>query len=340
MKRLQCTIKPLSGFHLQSGGAHHESSSAFISSDTLSAAITHWWIRQYGTDSFSAAAPPFQLSSTMPVLSLDQDQSLKLYPKPAHLWQMPSNLLAEHKRIKKVEWISPKVLKGIQSGQDLAHLFSDSNYVSAASGQVLLHASECEDNHLELLTGQPLYHTKSRPRVTLDRQSQAAVPFHFAGVYYPKHTKLWFMVEVDEGHYSKFKAILRLLGDEGIGGDRTVGYGQFLIEHIEESTLDNAKASNQWLNLGLYAPNETAINETKWDESYFNWASRGGWTLNGSLRRKRVRCLTEGASLHTATKPQGQVVEVLSLEDGNHIVENRIGHPVYRDLRGFFIPLN
>jgi len=336
-------LRPRSGFHLQNGGAHHESTDAFVRSDTLSAAITHLCFQQYPNSELNFEALPFKFSSLMPSIALPSGDNIPLYPRPADQWDVPKQFLSFHKDIKSIKWVSEKVINRLKEGHNFISLLLPKEQLKPVFGnQVYVTIEEYNANKgfFEDVFSQSLFSTTSRQRVTLDRENSASMPFTFSVAYFHRAVKLWCYLDVEKSFETKAKALLNLLSDEGLGGDRTVGLGQFSVETMEKQLVDTtAKAAKKWLNLGVFNPSEDSISTIDWEQAYFEWSTRRGWTLNGSLRRRESRALNEGAVFPSENHPKGNVVLALSLEDGNGLVKERIGHAVYRDLRGYFIPL-
>lgn len=91
---------------------------------------------------------------------------------------------------------------------------------------------------------------------------------------------------------NEFEASLRLLADEGLGGKRTYGYGQF-----EKINTDNFKQTNnfKWsenrINLSLTNP--VIFNNEQDEIIFYNSILRSGWLKQH--KKKSVRMITEGS---------------------------------------------
>lgn len=337
------SLKPRSGFHLQNGGAHHESTDAFVRSDTLSAAISYLCFQQYPNSELSFEALPFKFSSLMPAINLPNGNEINLYPRPANQWDVPKQFLAYHKDIKSIKWLSQAVINLLSAGKDLISLLAPVEQLKAVFGnQVYITKEEyvANESFFKLVSSHNLFTNETRQRVTLDRENSASMPYTFSVAYFHKAIQLWAYVDVEPKFENKLKALLHLLSDEGLGGDRTVGLGQFTFESMQKEPSLSEVSATKWMNLGVFSPTDDAISSIDWEEAFFEWTTRRGWTSNGSLRRRSSRALNEGAVFPSATIPNGNVIEALSIEDGMGLVAERLGHPVYRDLRGYFIPIH
>lgn len=343
MQQHRFLLQPLSGFHLQSGGAHHEHTRSFVRSDTLSSALIHLYYQQYGEQPLNFNALPFHCSSLMPALQPSEEEVIYLYPRPANEWDIPKQFLDLHKTLKAVKWLSEGVLRLISNGESLVSLLPKDRCERVCKDEVLITKEEAT-RYSEFFTqhkAKSMVMTHNHARVTLDRVSSSSMPYSFSVAYFQPFVKLWGFLDCEDSFFARFKALLRLLGEEGVGGDRTIGLGQFeLIKLQQVDTHKTQKTSStHWLNLAPFNPTAETVDRINWEASYFDWDSSRGWTLKGSLRRKSIRMLNEGSTFVGSNKPEGRVLEALGLEDGDGIVQERIGHPVYRDLRGYFIPL-
>jgi CRISPR-associated protein Csm4 len=146
--------------------------------------------------------------------------------------------------------------------------------------------------------------------------------------------------QVEEQWRDTFMGLLRLLGDEGLGADRTVGMGHFSVlpEVIEREYAVNSKA-DKWLNLGVFNPG-LKVAAIDWGASAYAILNRSGWVSGTSLRRSPVIAIAESALLVTGTgqAPQGAIPLVLDSTSDLIPEKDRIGYDIYRDCRGFFIP--
>lgn len=187
--------------------------------------------------------------------------------------------------------------------------------------------------------------TDLRPRVALDRTSQNSQIWFCGTVSFRKDAGLYGLVSIqDETWKSRLEAAFRLLGELGLGGERTYGMGQFEFqgfEHLgaEWESLFTTHA-NRYLLLSMYHPREEE-RSTLGDgwEAWDLFESRGYVTtgrLATTLKRKRLRFLTEGS---VATRPfRGTLADVTPSDMGR---PNGFGlpHPIYRSGLGFFAPM-
>ncbi|AXJ02440.1 CRISPR type III-A/MTUBE-associated RAMP protein Csm4 [Cyclonatronum proteinivorum] len=333
MKTEVVFLKPLAPFHLQTGGLSHESTDVFPRADTLSAALTYLWFRQYGEVPGFPHELPFRISSCFPVVVDEQGNQIQLYPKPLGVSIDPSS--TDHKMFKSIDWIDEVLFEKWRiAGKDFMDIPSDANDKRLAFGGKVLLAEP------RSFAADKLYDQLARTRVVLDRVTQASVPFHYVQTHFSASTLFSIHIQVDAAHKDTFMALLRLLGDEGIGADRTVGMGQFeVLPEVIEREYTEKEPVSKWFNLGIFNPGGQ-VGAIQWEDSVYSIVNRSGWVSGTSLRRSPVIAVGESALLKTAgaSAPEGTIPLVLD-KDSELIPEAvRIDHHVYRDCRGFFIP--
>ena len=101
-----------------------------------------------------------------------------------------------------------------------------------------------------------------------------------------------------------------LLGDEGLGGDRTYGMGLFKPEFSEFSDFPkwlvlDGKA-DLWITMSLYRPNEEELEIEGFQPggSWYRLVEKGGWIYSIGLRKPRVTYFEEGSVFKF--KPDGE----------------------------------
>ena len=324
-------LKPDGPFHLQTGGGDHETVDLFPRSDSVSAALTYWWFRQYGDISGFPDSLPYHISSVFPAIA-SGDTLIRLFPKPLGIQIDPES--QSHKVFKKIKWVDEALFQAWKNGDDLSRLipeYSNSDNLKR-NGAVWV-----KDSNISLGTG-PLAITDVRTRATVDRGTHATMPFQFVSAWYASDIHFWFYCRFHEEAETRFMSILRLLGDEGLGADRTVGMGNYSVLSSEEERKSDHSETGKWFNLGLYNPDGIEFPEIEWRDSVYQLETRGGWVTGKSLRRKPLVCVAETSVLQFPSPPKGTIARVLDKDDPDIPDEVRPGYSVYRDCRGFFIP--
>ena len=126
--------------------------------------------------------------------------------------------------------------------------------------------------------------------------------------------------------------IVATLGDEGIGAERSAGYGAFDATWGEKFFLREPRPGRPaWL-LSRYLPSKTDIPHCLDDErAAYNLVRIGGWvrSLHGADRRRRqIYLLAEGSLIAWPSSPAAGTIADLRPQDTGS--SGDILHPVWR----------
>lgn len=307
-------LHPKGAFHIGERGIGYEGTTEFIPADTLFSAICVGWVFLFGEgalreyllpDDRPDWTPPFLISSAFPFAA-----SVQFYPKP--LLPNPEGRI----RWKEVKWVSAGVLRMWVQGESLA----DANLQTIHDETAVLLADEgdaiCDALGLRSLDGIRLWSVQRVPRVVLDAVTHASSLFHFGRLTFHDGCGLFFIVRfLREGIAENFLTVLRFMGDEGIGGDRTAGNGAFNPETIEAvPDFCQPKASDRFVTLSPLFPKPEETPTLFDDGCNYRLTVRSGWVggaLPSSVRRKTVRMVVEGSVLcGSAEKIWGMMADV------------------------------
>ena len=212
-----------SPLHLGRRGVGLEETEISIPADTLFSAICQTWRTFYGEESLThflaqyETDEPFLLTSAFPF-----KDDIRFFPKPLVIDLEVRFSDDDRKKLKKVRYLSEKrfrqIVDGELSASDHADLIRDNDLING--GQLWIHNDDkCP---------RTVWKTDKRPRVTLDRQSSASEIWHLGGVKFEEGCGLWFAAKFDtEEIQTQIETILHVLGDTGVGGERSAGYGAF-----------------------------------------------------------------------------------------------------------------
>ena len=319
-------LKFTAPFHVDNRGNNfYDESEVFIHSDTLSAAIVSTWaLLEPHAATKRAASPPFLLSSAFPYF-----RRTYFLPRPlgSTVLALSDECLRDYKKLKKIQWVA----------SDLWH------DVAANGWQIKPDDIDVVQSTLALPKGayQPtekltLWAQEERPRLATDRASGRPLKgqlFNFGRVHFDREAGLYFLAHFDDDHDRKeFEGVLSLLGDSGIGADRSNGNGFFHWEKADDFPELPPTDTGPVTALSLINPAPEDFSDTWLDGASYNLTSRGGWIAHHSLRRLRLRMFTEGSQFRRPLA--GRVVEVTP----NNVPEGKTSpYPIYRDGRGFFI---
>jgi len=312
------------GLHVAAEGFGEESVSPTIASDTLFSAICVAASWLYGAEGVSRLLRDgaVKLSSTFPFVGDEL-----FFPCPLGFFpKVPEEQYALLKRLKKVRYLSQALFEQVLCGQTV----------------------EVHENNLqgpfwfaETHSGHAIMATHVRPRVALDRVTQASQIYHFAEVYFDREAGLFFLATFEnEEVQQRFEAALHLLADEGIGADRTMGKGWFRWKR-EELTIRTPEKENTAfvVLLSLYNPRPEEASDIDPLRSHYALLTRRGWvTAPGAmtLRRRAVRFFAEGSVLCFKANqiPRGRLVATLSPND-----VSELPFPVWRNGQAMVLPI-
>ncbi|POZ50608.1 type III-A CRISPR-associated RAMP protein Csm4 [Methylovulum psychrotolerans] len=311
-------------FHIDSrGDAFHERSETFIHSDTLSAALlSAWALLEPDRVAERAEQPPFSLSSAFPFYKDHYGQYHYFLPRALNTQavQLPKERLQDAKKIKKLQWLEVALWRKTFTAEWLT---GKTPLPDIKQGCLAF----AKQTHLRALWAE-----EERPRLAIDRLTNATLDgqlFHLSRIWFDQDGGLYFLAKpfAKPAEQAAFEAALSLLGDSGIGADRSNGNGFFKWEHGQNPGLRLAKADDRAVALSLISPDIDKDCRPDWlEKSAYKLVSRGGWIGQSGLRKKRLRMFAEGSVFKRPL--QGQVVD---------ITPENAPNKVCRDGRGFFV---
>jgi CRISPR-associated protein Csm4 len=291
--------------HFGELGIGMEETSERVRSDTLFSAIAIAYARLGKNldallDRFQQEPPPFRLSSSF--IYRQTSNGITYYlPRPK---QPPTNYpigndLKIAKDYKKLNFLDIKTWKS---------WYQDGGFDNA--GLPTSFYSEC-------------FEIEKHPKVAIDRITRATNLYHTAFVRYRSEANdksgLYFLIELnDQSLEDELKAVLELLGEEGLGGERSSGAGRF-----EPSWHD---LDEQWTQLLSFdGSNSQSLISLYWDDqpialdgSSYELQERGGWITSAAKnqRRKKVVMFAEGSVFREA--PIGKLADVTPHQFAQH----------------------
>lgn len=305
-----CKIEPGAPFHMGTKETILEDTSEYIHSDTLFSAICNAYRLLYGKDKLEDLlnlyinnTPPFLLSSAFPYIGGNSDVLLFPLPKSVDL----GKYVEDRKKYKKVELISKSIFLKIIAGEIDKIVINDCQLI--------------QDNRV-LITGlenigkgdKKIWTSREIPRVAIDSITNSTNIYHVGEVVYSAGCGLYFLIDFKNPEFiEKVKSAIRVLGDEGIGGERTYGKGLFKVKNFELIKFD-ITSNNNFVTLSLYYPGQEELNDLNGD---YDLVKRGGWiySIDGiSMRRKTVRMFVEGSVFKKPSESYGKLISVTPLK--------------------------
>ena len=339
MKTLKALhVEPKSLFHVGEAGIGIERVTEFPHSDTIFSAICNCYALLKGKDELEAllkkfrGKPPFLISSALPLLCLPSGERILFFPKPKVPLRFRSYVVG--KEFKVASYLSASLL----GEKDIVSLAEDGGLVRF--GEFMVRSDEFESiRSYEMEVERYRVWRGHVVGNVLDRLTSKSTLYYRGVTSYSSGIHFCVLFKGEVGR--DVEASLRLLKDEGLGGERSLGYGIFNFEFCEVSVseVDN---SNLLMTLSLYHPTCEEFMEFRKTPRFLNYrlVKRSGYAYspffacNGLLRRW-VRMLAEGSTFPRIEDKDmyGCLVEVLR-GDGF------IPHSVYRYGYAFTLGLN
>lgn len=325
-------LKFHSSFHIDSGTVVDGPSETFIHSDTLFSALVSAARKFYGVDVALKFLQPnaMILSSTFPFYKNEL-----FLPKPLHFY--PENL-DEYEMIKvfkKAKFVSKDHLLKILNNQNVDAKYFSNDYILDGCWRTV--KSITSKNKKEDEDEDKIFRVQEVPHIVMDRITNQTQIFYKSEVYFNENAGLYFIAEVQNDLLQKFETVLRFLGDEGLGADRTIGKGFFEIEKVIDFSLSTSQPdSNYYYLLSLYSPTKEEFENIDPKHSYYDFIVRGGWVSNNTLNRKNLRMFVEGSVLYLKSKKKliGNIHKVLE----KAAYPNDLLTDIYRSGQALFLP--
>lgn len=269
-----------------------ENFKGILHSDTIFSALINEWVRIFGNNEneienliskLNSSTPPFRISSAFPYF-------LNYYYIP-----LPYG----------TEEIYMESLKEVK----FLELF---DFLSLAAGDHERLKKIRIKNPLDRI----MYDFTS-PRVTIDRTIASSNVYQSSGWLMHQDAGNYFLIDLkDEGIKDKLAVCIRMLGESGIGGDRSIGFGAF------EADISNADDIDGWselfkereggdvfyCSLSLCCP----LNDEAKEAVSYRIVPRKGWIFSHSsakqMKRRGCRMFAEGSIFKKPVR--GQVVDV------------------------------
>ena len=302
-----------SPLHLGRRGVGLEETEISIPADTLFSAICQTWRTFYGEERLTdflaqyETGEPFLLTSAFPFAG-----DIRFFPKL--LIDLKVNADDDRKKLKKVRFLSERRFRQIVNGEEIA--FDPDDLIN--DGQLWIHDDD--------KCSRTVWTTDKRPRVTLDRQSSTSEIWHLGGVKFHEGCGLWFTAKFDaEETQTQIETILRVLGDTGIGGERSAGYGIFDL-HSEPAEIESERETDRFVTLSPICPRDADELDRliQGNDVGYTLEERSGWigsAEGNGLRRQQVWLFAEGSVLAGNGRRVGRLVD---------LKPDACPHPVWR----------
>lgn len=233
-------------------------------SDTLFGAVC-WGVRLFygekkGLTDFLATyqdkSPAMLLSSSFPFIEKDK-KIIHFLPKPHSKPLKPQFEIEKYKsaqKFNKVKYVDSQLFQEIinngYQNQDLWNKFQQ--------GELFL----SEDEKILSKMGKiPSLPTKAKtiPGNAIDRLKGGTMEgklYHTTEWFFEEESGAFLLAKISEEWCQKVLTIFRYYGDKGLGGDSSVGKGNYTLQIEEGFPIQEANDGKRWLTLSLYYPEE------------------------------------------------------------------------------------
>ncbi|NUQ82509.1 MAG: type III-A CRISPR-associated RAMP protein Csm4 [Bacteroidetes bacterium] len=341
-----------SRFHL--GKTDVDDTSLYIHSDTLFSAWVNMFQWMYGSGQEmigTARAGRFRLSSAFPCIEIPElNRVVRFLPRPDIAYrQEGSDEVKNRKVLKKIQWVSEGVYARISAGLSVNGNHIGTSYSLQKSNKDLIRLGK---SFLALTTeipvGEPGFsflETLELPKVTVHTDDKTGSLYQEASFRLTEPVRVqtgttemtlvpafYFLLDhqLETPELNRYLAALRMLGDEGIGGNRSTGCGKFSPVVPNDFQQKPDRTSPLVFCLSVLSPKDEGDFGRLLRYDLF---IRGGGSLgrfgNQDLHRKQARFCKEGAIGRPGI--DGRLVDLSPAQSGND-------HPVFRNGIAFTIP--
>ncbi len=328
MKYYICKIKPEGTFHIGGKGLGSEKSEVTIHSDSLFSGILNKYFELYSENTIDfCKEKKFILSSAFLYCG-----EILFVPKP----RLKPNLFEENdigisKKLRKIEFLSEEMFlkyAGIKEKIKITdNVIFDKRFLMTKKEK-----QQFDDRFKNVSDAQKfIYKLIETPRNVLDRKTMRSEIYYVGEtVINVKHNcGCYFLVHlIDESFKSELESSIKLLGEDGIGGDRSSGKGQFQLISFNEynGKLNLTKPTEKFITLSMYLPTEAEIKAglLNSDNVSYELVKRRGWIYSPSsksARKRTIRMFAEGSCFKNINGSYGKVVNA---------APEGFPHPVYK----------
>jgi len=335
------------GFHFGRHGLGQEESFETLPSDTLFAALLNCLAELQGTDSmkrwvqaFQGTDPPFTFTSAFP-----RAGEVHFYPLPLQQPKASANYERHEATIKEIQFVSEGVFRKLIDGISVEDLLPDEEKIKdflLQGKEILLLPEERERLPKTVKEDGFLWEVKPRSRAMIGRIHPSAGIFQTGRISYAKECGLWFGCRLDDPqneHYQQLPDIFHALGDAGLGGIRSAGFGLAKFQNMGSIDLPGMNGK-PWVTLSRYLPKVGEISALTHPQAAYSLINVEGWVQSAgkkSERRRALNMVCEGSVLGpVADSHPGEMVDIQPDYDG----QRPLKHEVWRNGRAFAVGIS
>jgi len=275
---------PIGPWHLGEAGVDLVEAEERLHSDTLYSALCHAWslrgkLHQCeekdergdfryefrdGATLFKVDEPPFLISSSFPFVRDREDEKTKplcFWPQPLLELEdffkcgLPPEDWQQNKIVKNCRYVSTTVWQRLADGQP----FTAAECLAHRNGAKFWMTEDEAIIFDALVPKERIFYSGQKtliPRVALDRLISKSNLYNVGRLFLAGNAGFYFLLGGDAQYADAVRLGLELLQDEGIGGERTYGYGRFAFEGpIPFADKFDHLEGNRYCLLSLCVPN-------------------------------------------------------------------------------------
>lgn len=319
-------LKEMSPLHMGTGKENYDFSANQLHSDTLSSALAAMRVANGQYEGIKEFLEAFTISSAFPYIG-------DRYFLPRPLGKIENIMVGDdseeeqhtyRKSLKKIKYVELGLWQRLISGVSIKVT------PSQLQGEYL-----CDTNHGNI---GKIYTHQVAQRATVPLEGETK-PFFFDWTFFNEQAGLFCIIDVQNVElWEEIKSLFTLLGEVGLGTDKNIGGGKFIIEP-NDITINEPDEANASMLLSLYIPTQGEIEGIDLDNSRFELLQRGGYIAGSQecdfwhLRKKSIYMMGVGSALKTSTTLSGKVVDLQPAYNDERI------HSVYRSGKPFVVPV-
>ena len=317
-------LSGITQIHMGTGRESYDFSATDLCSDTLMSALASMMAIQGESSEIETFLSSVRLSSAFPYYHNDFFMPV---PKGRLNVEVEGDVQGLHRKsLKQVKFMSLSLWEKLLSGET----------VSISKSQI------CGDyitNRTSLLTSQ-IYKSHVTERVFVPRDdAQDSEPFFFEWKYFEKESGLFVLTDAIGEQFKKLLSLMEALGEQGLGTDKSVGGGKFLVKSAGTIAIAPPANSDSIMLLSLYLPTPDELAQIDLESSRYSLLLRGGFMAGSQeetfrhLRKRSVYMIDAGSVLHTNIPLKGKVVDLRPEWNDPKM------HPAFRSGRPLSIPI-
>ncbi len=304
-----------------------------VASDTFYAAITAT-LAKLGKDIPDNGDLGFVMSSLFPFFQKDKaSESVLFFPRPLRCKPFQADDPTDNKLLKKVAWVDKCSFEKMLAGSSLGNI---KEYIHKTFLSSVKIADSTERDDSKEIKIDNFVHSQVVQRVKIE-MGKDTVPFYVDRVSFRGESGLFFLAE---GNVELLEEALPLLALEGVGTDRSVGYGQFEFEK-EQLDMDVPDNAQYQMSLSNFIPESSEqlkglVGDLKKSQVAYDFVRRGGWITTPpyiTFRKNVIYAFVPGSTfLGSDASAKGRFVD-LKPEACKEL-------PVWRCGKAIFLPTN